>query len=202
MHFWLYFFLVVSLVIVRNMMICALHIILGIISIFTWKPCSEKVNTGFSHKLLPPPVLKKCYLHAEILCIQYKTIKACLQNENSALLHIFRHFSNMLQVHSVNIPCSWKTKLFLSLQRACQILAVSIMDKGMSQRHTAGVQSEPWPLPLARAVSDADCKCCPWKWEFFGHWHCGSESLRGPVLVDSLVNNFALQGDVIAKHCL
>lgn len=183
-------------------MICALHTILGITSILTWKPCCEKVNTSFSRKLLPPPVLKKCYLHAEILCIQYKTIKACLQNENSALLHILRHFSIMLQVCSVNTPCSWKTKLFLSLQRAYQILAVSIVDKGMSQRQIAGVQSEPWSLPCARAVSDVDCKCCPWKGEFFGHWYCESESLRGPVLVDSMVNSFALQGDVIVKHCL
>lgn len=176
----------------------ALHIILGIAFIFTWKPCCEKVNTDFSHKLLPPPVLKKCYFHAKILCIQYRTIKACLQNENSALLHIFRHFSNMLQVHSVNIPCSWKTKLFLSLQRAYQILAVSIMDKGMSQRQIAGVWSEPQSLPCAKAVSNEDCKCCPWKWEFFGHWHCGSETLRGAVLV----NSFALRGDVTVKRCL
>lgn len=159
-------------------MLCVLRIILGITSIFTGKPCCEKVYSGFSHELLPPPVLKKCHLHAKILCIQYKTIKACLQNENSALLPIFRHFSNMLQVHSVNIPCSWKTKLFLSLQRAYQILAVSIVDRGMSQRHTAGVQSEPWSFPCARAVSDKDCKCCPWKWEFFGLCIVGVKALE------------------------
>lgn len=96
-----FFYLVVSLVIIRNMMLCVLHITLGIASIWTWNPWCEKINRVRGHKLVPPPALKKCYLHANILCIKYWTIKACLRNGNFALLDIFRHFSNMLQVHSL-----------------------------------------------------------------------------------------------------
>lgn len=83
-----------------------------------------------------------------------------------------------------------------------QIFAVSIMDKGMSWRRIAGLQNNPQSLPPAGAFSDVDCRFYSWKWEFFDHQHCGSDSLRAPVLVDSLVHSFALQGDVEIKHCL
>lgn len=180
-------------------MLCALHIILGIASIFTWKPCCEKPIV-FSHKLMPPPVLKKCYLHVKMLCILYQTIKACLQNEHSALLHIFRHFSNMLQVHSVFLVPGKQNCFYLCKKHTKYLLWLSWIKECLRDRLQE--YSEPQSLPPERVVSDIDCKCCSWKWEFFGHWHCGSESLRGPILMDSLVYSFALQGDVIVKHCL
>lgn len=64
-----------------------------------------------------------------MLCIQYWTINACLQNENFALLHIFRHFSNMLQVHNEFLVLGKQKSISVS-----QIIAMSIVSKRMSQR--------------------------------------------------------------------
>lgn len=156
------------------------------------------------HKFMPPPALKKCYFHANISCIQYQTIKACLQNENYLPCSTY---SGISVINSRFTACSLfqenKTVVISAKSiRAYQIFAVSIVDKGMSQRWIAGVQSKPWSSLLARAVSDVDCKCYSWKWELFGHWHYRSNSLRARVLVNSLVYCLALQGDVVIKHCL
>lgn len=186
------------------MVLCGLHTTLGIASIWTWNPWCEKIKTAFGHKCMPPPALKKSYFHANISCIQYRTIKACLQNEYYLPCSTY---SGISVIHSRFTVCSLfkenKTVVISAKSiREYQILAASIVDKGMSQRRIAGVQSEPRSLPPARAVSDVDCKCYSWKKELFGHWHCGSDSLRAPVLVDILVYSLALQGDVVIKHCL